>query len=267
MSSPVHKEHDIQEYVDGRLDGRRREEFLAYLDANPELADYVDGLKKQNESLRRLGAEVLEEPVPGRLSAIVCPKADAKRRPSRQRNRFRFMEAAAAALIFICGGIGGWWVHGAMNPVPSQVQLVLENASRAYGLYGSGNGSPGGFSPERSKELEEWIEKLFGRPIPYPDLSADGYQFAGGNILPDVTGQTVFFLFSRSEGGTVSVVAWATKNEPSQTLTVSELGKTAARYWFSDGLGYAVLGDHADEGLGKVSESIFKFYGEIGEQG
>jgi len=267
VSSPLHKEHEIQEYVDGRLDERRRDEFLTYLAENPDVADYVDSLNKQNESLRQLGAEILEEPVPERLSAIVRPKADVKASPSGRRYRFRFLEAAAAAVIFICGGIGGWWVHGAMKPVPSQVQLLLENASYAYGFYGSSNGFPVRFSPERSQEMEEWIGKLFGRPIPYPDLSADGYQFAGGNILPDASGQTVLFLFSRSEGGTVSVVAWASKDEPSQTLTLTELGKIAARYWFSEGLGYAVLGDHADEGLGKVSESVFKFYGEIGKQG
>lgn len=267
MSSPLHREHEIQEYIDGRLDGRRHDEFLAYLEANPHIADYVECLKKQNESLRQLGAAMLDEPVPERLRAIVHPGVDAKARPSGRRYRFRFLEAAAAAVIFICGGIGGWWVHGAMNPVPSQVELLLQNASHAYGFYGSDDGFPVEFSPERGKELEKWIGKLFGRSIPYPDLSESGYQFAGGNILPGSSGQTVFFMFSHSEGGRVSVVAWASKDQPSQTVTMAELGKTAVRYWFSDGLGYAVLGDPADDGLGKISDSIFEFYGESGKQG
>lgn len=267
MSTRFQYREDLQDFLDGRLDERRKSEIAAYLEANPDAAEYVATLQRQGEALQRLGAAILDEPVPYRLRAIVRREVQPEKPRPKRRFRTRFFEAAAAVVIFVAGGGGGWWLHGAMNPVPTAVETLLQNSSYAFTFYGSDDGFPVGFSPEQSKELEKWIEKLFGKPVPYPDLSPDSYEFAGGNILPGADGQTIFYLYSRSEGGSLSIIAWASENEPSDSLTVAELGEVAASYWHAGGFGYAVLGNSSDEGLGDIANAIHEFYRETDGQG
>jgi anti-sigma factor RsiW len=64
-------EEEIQEYIDGRLSAHRRSEVEAYLALRPERAAEVHALLRQQEALRRLGQEILNEPIPERLQDIL----------------------------------------------------------------------------------------------------------------------------------------------------------------------------------------------------
>ena len=62
---------ELQDYLDGRLSAKRRLEVEAFLARNPESAAELAALKSQAMALRRLGAEILEEPIPDRLMDLV----------------------------------------------------------------------------------------------------------------------------------------------------------------------------------------------------
>lgn len=62
---------DLQDYLDGRLSAKRLVEVEAFLKRNPESAAEVVALRAQSMALRRLGAEILDEPVPDRLMDLV----------------------------------------------------------------------------------------------------------------------------------------------------------------------------------------------------
>ena len=62
---------ELQDYLDGRLSAKRRLEVEAFLARNPESAAELAALKSQSMALRRLGAEILEEPIPDRLMDLV----------------------------------------------------------------------------------------------------------------------------------------------------------------------------------------------------
>lgn len=267
MNGYIQYREDLQDYLDERLDTFRKADIDAYLIENRDAAEHVATLKSQSEALKRLGAIILDEPVPDKLRAIVRKHEQHKISPSRLWSRKRFLEVAAATLIFLSGGSAGWWLHDRMTPLPTPVEALLENSSYALNFYGSDSGFPIGFSPDQSKELANWIKKLFGKAVPYPDLSADNYQFSGGNILPGADSKTIFYLYSRSKNLHISVIAWASDEEPSEELTVAELGDFAASYWYSGNFGYAVLGSSSDDGLGHIADSIYKFYEETGTKG
>ena len=61
----------IQDYIDGRLDERDRAAVAAYLLAHPSAAVRVETLRRQNEALRGIGQEILDEPVPTRLREVL----------------------------------------------------------------------------------------------------------------------------------------------------------------------------------------------------
>jgi anti-sigma factor RsiW len=270
MVAHLSQPHDLlDDFVDGRLGGPQLERVQDYLNANPEAADYVASIKRQNAALQSLGAPVLNEPVPEKLSTIVRRGSVTKTKPTRfgWADSRTWIQAAAAVLLLLVGGTGGWFVHDFAHPQPTQLDLTLQSASFTYGFYGLDDGFPLEFTADRTSELEDWITQRFGRRIDFPDLTADGYEFTGGNIVPGAGFEKVFFLYSRSEGGRISIVAWATNEKPTQKLGLAEFDKIAARYWFSDGLGYAVVGESADSTLEKLSNFVYQFYGEQSSKG
>lgn len=62
---------ELSEYVDGGLSEERRSEIAAWLLENPKKAAEVGRLRQLNDALRRLGTEILDEPVPDRLRDVV----------------------------------------------------------------------------------------------------------------------------------------------------------------------------------------------------
>ena len=64
-------EEDIQEYIDGRLSLFRRKEVEAHLALRPDRAAEVQSLLRQQEALRRLGEDILNEPIPDRFQDIL----------------------------------------------------------------------------------------------------------------------------------------------------------------------------------------------------
>ena len=71
MRTPEISEDEIQEFIDGRLNASRRKEVEAYLALRPERAAEVQSLLRQQEALRRLGNEILNEPIPDRFQQIL----------------------------------------------------------------------------------------------------------------------------------------------------------------------------------------------------
>lgn len=58
---------DLAAYIDGSLEGPALERLQAMLDANAALAREVEELKRMDDALKSLGAEIMDEPIPGKL--------------------------------------------------------------------------------------------------------------------------------------------------------------------------------------------------------
>ncbi len=61
----------IQDLLDGRLCGRDLAAMAACLLSDPGLACEIETLRRQNRALKRIGEEILDEPVPERLREVV----------------------------------------------------------------------------------------------------------------------------------------------------------------------------------------------------
>lgn len=62
---------DLQDFIEGRLSVERRGEVEAYLSAHPAESRRVAILREQAGRLRRLGNEMLVEPVPAQFLDIL----------------------------------------------------------------------------------------------------------------------------------------------------------------------------------------------------
>ena len=69
-------DEQIQDYIDGRLGVRELLAMTAYLFAHPKVASEIEALRRHNEALKRIGQEILDEPIPERLRNVL------RRRPA-----------------------------------------------------------------------------------------------------------------------------------------------------------------------------------------
>lgn len=72
MKSPERVTDDeIQEYLDERLPAERKQAVESYLAAHPGKASEVRALMRQQQALRKLGSDILDEPIPDRFKDIL----------------------------------------------------------------------------------------------------------------------------------------------------------------------------------------------------
>lgn len=62
---------DLQDYIEGRLTGADALRVEAYLHEHPAKAAQVDALKRQASRLRKLGEDILSEPIPSQFLDIL----------------------------------------------------------------------------------------------------------------------------------------------------------------------------------------------------
>jgi anti-sigma factor RsiW len=253
----------MQDYVDGRLSEQERAEFAAYLLTHPEIAAEVNLLRRQNEALKGIGHEVLDEPVPDRLRDVLYrPKVISLE--SRRMRPSGFLEAAAAILLFCVGGALGWFANGTLNPSVSKDDLTLSDAVSAYAFYGGHQGFPIEFPPDRSDELATWISRSFSTEFAPPDLEALGYRYLGGRLLPGATSKIGAFMFQNADDEQVVVFFWPTEAPPQDVIKVSHQRDLETRFWFGEGFGFAVIGGGSTSDIQEVAEAVFSFYeGEL----
>ncbi len=71
MKSAAPTEQEIQEFIDGELDGPARARIAAFLLQHPEWAAKVSNYRKLNNALKQLDSQVLDEPIPERFLDIL----------------------------------------------------------------------------------------------------------------------------------------------------------------------------------------------------
>jgi anti-sigma factor RsiW len=259
-------DHKIQDYIDGRLSERDQAAVAAYLLVHPDVAAEIEMLRRQNEALRGIGQEILEEPVPARLRTVLYRHVDDRAevvdlRGGKSPRSFRFLEAAAAILLFCAGGAFGWFLHDRLAFPPGGQDMIASNVADLYRFYGGEHDYPVDFPPDRTAELASWIERSFDRAILPPDLADLSYEYRGGEVLP-VSGASIgFFQFESPEGARLAVVFWPGDQPPTRLQRIGRQQNVAARYWLGNGISFAVMSDESNPDLEHAAEAVFSFYG------
>jgi anti-sigma factor RsiW len=152
-SHEILADYRIQDYIDGRLDERDQALVATYLLAHPDVASKVETLRRQNEALKGIGQEILDEPVPARLRDVLRQRNELRFVGRRRLRSSSFLEAVAAILLFCVGGALGWFMHDRLVPRPGPEDLIASNAADVYTFYGGEHAYPVDFPPDRTAEL------------------------------------------------------------------------------------------------------------------
>ncbi len=257
-------EDRIQDYIDDRLSQRDRASVAAYLLAHPEVGADVEALRRQNEALKALGQEILDEPLPHRLLDALH---QAENEASPVRGRFSavgvprgrsFLEAAAAVLLFVVGGAAGWFLHGELNPFPSEDDLLTSQVVRAYSFYE--RDYPLEFTAERAQDFDGWISRAFERSVPPPDLARFNFIFSGGRMVPTSQRPIGHFQFENDREQRLGVFFWQASGQPWSQPVLSDDSQTALKIWVEGDLRLAVVSEPGNPDFDAIADDVSTFY-------
>lgn len=233
MTQDTPGEDDLQAWVDGRLDTDRARAVTTWLDANPGEKARLAAYRQQNALLHDLFDPVLEEPLPDRLL------------PARVRSgtrRVRALAAAAAVLLFLAGGAGGWVLRGG-STADLALRSLPDEAVAAHRVFVTEVRHPVEVAADQEAHLVGWLSKRLGQPLRAPHLAKLGFNLMGGRLLASGEGPAAQFMYQNEAGRRLTLYVRAAAKDADTAFRVVHEEGVSAFYWIDRGLGYALIGD------------------------
>src|SRR6185295_10463501 len=98
------------------------------------------------------------------------------------------------------GGAGGWLVHDLNGGYEQQAEALADLAAEAHVVYASQVSNPVEIPKAEQDHLLALLSKNLDRPVRAPDLSAIGYDFLGGRLLPSGRNMAGQFMYQNVTG-------------------------------------------------------------------
>lgn len=240
-------QQDLHDYLDGRLDEADRARIARYLAGHPERAAEIESYRAQVAGLHALYDPVADEPVPAAMAALL--------RRHRGRERFRAVaRAAAAVLLVLASGVGGWWLAMLPSPDVAKVASFVAEAEQTYRLYADDNVWPSDFADRRTAALAPLLSQKLGGPVTLPEMGAAGFIPFSARLMPTPSGDAAAILY-RDGHGRAAVLLISPIGAADADLQRADEGGLATLYRIKSHIGYAfTLGSGAVDG--KVWEAL-----------
>jgi len=243
-------------YADGRLEGEHKLAVERYLALNPDKAAEVAQWQRQNEALGALFGGVEKEPVPTRLN----PHRIAR---ELKRERQGFMRFAMAATVLIAlGGAVGWFGRDYVIPAEAPADRLIEAAVTAHALYVKEKTHAVEVAAD-APNLMTWLSNRIATSIDAPNLTAEGFTFVGGRLLPaaygeGVPGPAAQLMYENASAQRVTLYITAALADKKEVWRLESQKGIEAYYWANDMVTCTVVGDLAEADLKMVGKKVFQ---------
>jgi len=257
MSDRPISENDLNGFVDGRLEARRRAEVAAYLQEHRDVASRVASMCAQRDMLQRAFAHVAHEPLPPELTLASTGE------PQRFKKLLPPLTVAAAAVALLClGGIGGWSLHGLSAQPTTGITALAREATASYAVYAPDQARP--VEIRDRAQLVAWVAQRLGRSVAVPDLALAGYRFMGGRIVATAHGPAALLMYDNDRDLRLVMLMRPMIREQNTPMARHAEGPINGYSWADKGLGYclvglaapAVLHPLADEARRQIASTI-----------
>jgi anti-sigma factor RsiW len=227
-------EAELQAYVDGRLSSARRAQVEAYLADHPDAAEQVRAYQDQNQLLHGLFDQVLQEPVPEKLTAVTAAAG----------NKAKFYRVAAVFAWLMLGGVSGFLLRDQLVTGRQASIPFTERAAIAHVVYTAELLHPVEVGADQESHLVQWLSKRLGHPLHTPNLTRFGYQLVGGRLLPgNANGAAAQFMYQTRSGARLTLYIAVKDQGTGQTaFRIEEKDGQQLMYWVEDDLSFALVG-------------------------
>jgi anti-sigma factor RsiW len=246
-------EDDLQAFVDKALDGQRMAEVAAYLDEHPEVNQRVTAYAQQKMALRQALAPIADEPVPPELN--LARLLDMRSRITARRWADSYLRpVAAAALMLVIGGAGGWMIRDKAEPPKAGIASLAQEAVESYAVYAPDLGRPVELKAAEQTQLVTWASRRLDRPVSVPDLSASGFAFLGGRVVATPHGPAVLYMFDNGHGVRLIMLMRNMAIDKNTPMAGQDKGAVATVSWSHNGLGYSLVGPLTPASLHPIAD-------------
>lgn len=250
-------EDDLQAYVDDALDPERRAAVEAFLAGNPEIEERVATDLHHRRALREALAPIANEPLPARFN--LSRLADERRKP-----RFAGWSSVAAALaLLLVGGASGWSLRLASERPPAGIGSLAQEAAESYAVFAPDLGRPVEIRASDEAQLVHWASRRLDRPVKVPNLSAAGYTFLGGRVVPTPHGPAALYMYDNGSGTRLVMLTRNMAIDKNAPMATDDKGQVATVSWARDGLGYSLVGPLAPKHLHSIADQARAQFGDI----
>lgn len=250
-------EEDLHSFVDGELDGGRRQAVQAFLDSSPADARRVDRWRKQNDALRAACAQG-ETVAPLRPAPLACetdrePAGKAAPRGA-QSWRERWF-AWSMGLAFAAGALlAAGALYLASRPslsanapaAPNGPAPAAESARPAVGAASAPPGGPAGQEPAAA-------ERERAEPI-LPTILAGDFKLAGVRPLPGDGPPMLCLLYAGAEAADVVLCAGSAAGGDERVAGLAGRFPAASVRWRQNGALYVLAGGLPEQGLRRLAD-------------
>lgn len=253
-SRPV-PDSDLHAYADGFLSEPDRKRVEDHLAENPEAALMVADWQAQNDGLRSAFAPYAASR-PSDPSLVASSSASAA--PAIPR---RIAMAAAAALVFVAGGITGHFGPMLLQAAPAVTAMdaLPHEARNAYLIYASEVRHPVEVFADQEAHLATWLGKRLAIPdLKVPNLQSIGFKLVGGRLLPVADKPGAMFMYEDEAGRRITVLVGRNGENKTTSFRFAAASGTETFYWIDDDLGYAVTGDIPRALLQQIAEECYR---------
>jgi anti-sigma factor RsiW len=252
MSGREYTERDIHMALDGELPAEETAGYEAWLAANPEMKAKSGRFEADRARLRQALVGGLDEPVPQRLSRLVSGEPTAVRRLTFWRS------AAAAALIFAVGAMGGYLAGVGGLGLEAQADDLAEDAIAAHSIYSAEKRHAVEVGADDRDHLLGWLSNRTGLTLIAPDLVADGFDLVGGRLLPNGKKTAALLLYQDKDGNRISVYVTAEGDEKAKGTYSDSADGPRAVYWLDKDYGCAIVGSLPPDKLTAVARNAYR---------
>ena len=278
MSERMITDTHLHAYIDGQLDAAQRAVVDAWLRAHPAHAQRLARYQEISQQLRtRFAAEpaaALPDSVLRLLQATAPepepepePRLELELEPSHHvDNIFTpptqfalpawWRRVAAMAAFLFLGTVAGWLLHsGARSIAP--LSMMVERAMEAHRLYARESRHAVEVGAADRNHLMTWLSSRLGQRIGPADLSAAGYVFLGGRLLPlgDQAAGLYFYEDAQHLRLTELITAAPDSTAPPAPDCHAQ-GDLGVCVWRENTLTFVVVGAQARESLQKLATQI-----------
>jgi anti-sigma factor RsiW len=245
-------EEDLHALVDNALDPARTAEVAVYLEAYPEVAERVEGYRRQRNALRDALNPVAAEPVPADLTL---------HRLIERRRHASFLPAwraiAASILLLGFGAAGGWSFRGLDQAQNTGIAALAQEATDSFAVFGPDHAHPVEIRADNQGELVRWLSYRLQHMVAVPDLAASGFRFMGGRLIATAHGAAGFLMYDNDHGIRLAMLVRPMQlPSPDTPMAQNSRGDLTNFAWIDNGVGYSLVGPAPAETLRPLAQKM-----------